>query len=85
MSKTLLFEIGAVIFLVVGTAVFIYGMAIFRDWQDRDAMGADVRHQDDDTEHLSSESAKDSTARQSAPLHRIATDRRDEVPRPSVA
>ena len=36
MSETLLFEIGAVIFLAVVTAVFLYGLMVFRDWQDRD-------------------------------------------------
>ena len=36
MSQTVLFEIGAVIFVAVSTAVFLYGLTIFRDWQDRD-------------------------------------------------
>ena len=36
MSQTLLFEIGAVIFLAVVTALFLYGLAEFKDWQDRD-------------------------------------------------
>jgi len=36
MSQTVLFEIGAVIFVAVSTAVFVYGLMIFRDWQDRD-------------------------------------------------
>ena len=36
MSQTALFEIGAVIFVAVSTAVFLYGLTIFRDWQDRD-------------------------------------------------
>jgi hypothetical protein len=36
MSQTLLFELGAVIFLAVSTAVFLYGLVVFRDWQDRD-------------------------------------------------
>jgi hypothetical protein len=41
MSQTLVFEIGAVIFLAVVTAVFLYGLMAFRDWQDRDATRAD--------------------------------------------
>ena len=41
MSQTLLFEIGAVIFLTVVTAVFLYGLAEFQDWQDRDDNRAD--------------------------------------------
>lgn len=36
MSQTVLFEIGAVIFVAVSTAVFLYGLTIFREWQDRD-------------------------------------------------
>jgi hypothetical protein len=36
MSQTILFEIGAVIFVAVSTAVFLYGLTIFRDWQYRD-------------------------------------------------
>lgn len=36
MSKTLLFEIGAVIFVALSTVVFLYGLAIFRDFQARD-------------------------------------------------
>ena len=36
MSQTVLFEIGAVIFVAVSTAVFLYGLTMFRDWQDRD-------------------------------------------------
>ena len=36
MSQTFLFGIGAVIFVAVSTAVFLYGQTIFRDWQDRD-------------------------------------------------
>ncbi len=36
MSKALLFEIGAVIFVALSTVVFLYGLAIFRDFQARD-------------------------------------------------
>jgi hypothetical protein len=43
MSQTVLFEIGAVIFVVVSTAVFLYGLTIFRDWQDRDETQTRVR------------------------------------------
>ena len=39
MSQTFLFCIGAVIFVAVSTAVFLYGLTTFRDWQDRDEAG----------------------------------------------
>ena len=42
MSQTVLFELGAVIFVAVSTAVFIYGLTMFRDWQDRDDTAAQV-------------------------------------------
>lgn len=42
MSQTVLFEIGAVIFLAVVTALFLYGLAEFTNWQDRDDTHADV-------------------------------------------
>ena len=36
MSQAVLFELGAVIFVAVSTAVFLYGLALFREWQNRD-------------------------------------------------
>jgi len=54
MSQTLLFEIGAVIFLTVVTAVFLYGLAEFQDWQDRDDNRADLVR---DTERATSGTA----------------------------
>ena len=54
MSQTLLFEIGAVIFLAVVTALFLYGLAEFKDWQDRDDLRADAVR---DTDHTGSVSA----------------------------
>jgi hypothetical protein len=51
MSETLLFEIGAVIFLAVVTAIFLYGLMAFRDWQDRDDTATEV------TDHVSQSSA----------------------------
>ena len=54
MSQTLLFEIGAVIFLTVVTAVFLYGLAEFQDWQDRDDNRADAAR---DTEHATTVAA----------------------------
>ncbi len=42
MSQAVLFEIGAVIFVVVSTAVFLYGLTWFRDWQDSDEARAEV-------------------------------------------
>jgi hypothetical protein len=42
MSQTLLFEFGAVIFLAVSTAVFLYGLVAFRDWEHRDDVLAEA-------------------------------------------
>lgn len=36
MSRTILFSIGTVIFFAVAAAVFLYGLAVFREMQDRD-------------------------------------------------
>ena len=36
MNQTVLFAIGTVIFFAVATAVFLYGLAVFRELQDRD-------------------------------------------------
>ena len=36
MSQITLFAIGTVIFFAVATAVFLYGLAAFRELQDRD-------------------------------------------------
>lgn len=36
MSRTVLFTIGTLIFFTVASAVFLYGLAVFRDMQDRD-------------------------------------------------
>lgn len=36
MNQTVLFSIGTVIFFAVATAVFLYGLAVFRELQDRD-------------------------------------------------
>ena len=42
MSETLLFEFGAVIFLAVSTAVFLYGLVAFKEWEHRDDVPADA-------------------------------------------
>ncbi len=36
MNRTVLFTIGTVIFFAVATAVFLYGLAVFRELQNRD-------------------------------------------------
>ncbi len=36
MSRTLLFEIGAVIFVAVAAAIFLFGLAVVRELQDQD-------------------------------------------------
>ena len=46
MSRTILFTIGTVIFFAVATAVFLYGLAAFRELQDRDE--TDTRTWDDE-------------------------------------
>ena len=53
MSQTILFEFGAVIFVAVSTAVFIYGVTMFRGWQDRDdtAVGAGVPNEGNEPGH----------------------------------
>lgn len=57
MNQTLLFVIGAVIFLAVATAMFLYGQMTFRDWQDRDAASADGRRRAGRDERLAPPSA----------------------------
>ena len=42
MSQAVIFQIGAVVFVAVTAAVFLYGMSVFREWQDRDDTPADV-------------------------------------------
>ena len=49
MSRTILFTVGTAIFFAVATAVFLYGLATFRDLQNRDE--TDTRAWD--AEHLS--------------------------------
>ena len=46
MSRTILFTIGTVIFFAVATAVFLYGLAVFRELQNRDE--TDTRTWDDE-------------------------------------
>ena len=85
MNQTLLFEIGAVIFLTVLTALFLYGLAEFQDWQDRDDNRADAIH---DTGHAGTVTALpvlEDTAGRVVPLDRSATDASGRGPRPSVA
>jgi len=69
MNETLLFEMGAVIFLAVVTAVFLYGLMAFRDWQDRD-----------DTTAIPNTVVEPVT-----PAHRTATEVAGKVSRPSAA
>lgn len=46
MSRTILFTIGTAIFFAVAIAVFLYGLATFRELQDRDE--TDTRVWDDE-------------------------------------
>ena len=85
MSQTLLFEIGAVIFLAVVTALFLYGMAEFRDWQDRDDHRADTVRDTDHTVPVSAGPVLDDTAGQVVPLDRSTSDASGRVSRSSVA
>ena len=61
MSQTVLFEIGAVIFVAVSTAVFIYGLTVFRDWQDRDDTAAQVVFRAEADEPLAATAAPDAS------------------------
>ena len=42
MSQAVIFGVGAVIFVVVSTAVFLYGLLWFRDWQQCDEVPTDA-------------------------------------------
>jgi hypothetical protein len=81
MSQTLLFEIGAVIFLAVVTALFLYGLAEFKDWQDRDDHRADTVRDTDQTVPVTAGPVLDDTAGQVVPLDRSTTDASGQGPR----
>ena len=70
MSQTLLFEIGAVIFLAVVTALFLYGLAEFKDWQDRDDQRADAVRDADHAVPVTAGPVPDSTAGRVVPRER---------------
>jgi hypothetical protein len=74
MSQTLLFEIGSVIFLAVVTALFLYGLAEFKDWQDRDDNNADAVRQVDRTGTVASLPVPNDNPVRVVPLDRSATD-----------
>ena len=85
MSETLLFEIGAVIFLAVVTAVFLYGLMAFRDWQDRDDTSADGGQRARVDERLVTAALQNSVVEPATPAHRTATEVTGNVSRPSAA
>jgi len=85
MSQALLFEIGAVIFLAVVTALFLYGLAEFKDWQDRDDLRADAVRDTDHTGTVTAGPVLDGTAGRVVPLDRSATDASGRGSRSSVA
>ena len=72
MSQALLFETGAVIFIAVVTALFLYGLAEFKDWQDRDDTETQADRRDAAT--VTPMSMLDDTTRRAVPLRRPATD-----------
>jgi len=74
MSQTLLFEIGAVIFLAVVTALFLYGLAEFKDWQDRDDHRADAVRDSDHTVPVTAGPVLDQAAGQVVPLDHSTSD-----------
>jgi hypothetical protein len=78
MSQTLLFEIGAVIFIAVVTALFLYGLAEFKDWQDRDDTQTQADRRDAAT-------VTPMSARRGVPLRRPATDASGRASRASIA
>jgi hypothetical protein len=85
MNETLLFEIGAVIFLAVVTAVFLYGLMAFRDWQDRDDSAADGSQPARVDERLVTAAIHDTVVEPTTPAHRPATEVTGHVWRPSAA
>ena len=85
MSETLLFEIGAVIFLAVVTAVFLYGLMAFRDWQDRDDTAADGGQPARVEERCVAAAVQNSVGEPTTPAHRPATEVTGSMCRPSAA
>lgn len=83
MSQTLLFETGAVIFVAVATALFLYGLAEFKDWQDRDDTQTQADRRDAAT--VTPMSTLDDTTRRAVPLRRPATDASGRASRASIA
>ena len=83
MSQTLLFETGAVIFIAVVTALFLYGLAEFKDWQDRDDTQAQADRRD--TATVTPVPMLDDTTLRAVPLRRPATDASGSASRASIA
>jgi hypothetical protein len=85
MSQTLLLEFGAVIFGAVVTALFLYGLAEFKDWQDRDDNDADLVRQTDHPGTVTALPVLDDIAARVVPLDRSAMDAFARASRPSIA
>jgi hypothetical protein len=85
MSETVLFEIGAVIFVAVSTAVFLYGLMEFRDWQDRDDTRADARLPAGAQERVAAVSGRDGNVQPIGPSLRPDSDSTSNASRPSAA
>ena len=85
MSQTLLFEIGALIFLAVVTAVFLYGLMAFRDWQDRDATRADGGQRARRDEPFAAAAIENGVGELITQAHRPATEAAGNASRPSAA
>ena len=85
MSQTVLFEIGAVIFVAVSTAVFIYGLTMFRDWQDRDDTAAQVGVPSGGDEPLAAAAAPDGVVELIAQVQHSASNATGDVSRSSAA
>ena len=85
MSETLLFEMGAVIFLAVVTAVFLYGLMAFRDWQDRDDTADDGGEQARVEERFVTAAIQNSVVETITPAHRPDAEVTGNMLRPSAA
>jgi len=85
MSQTVLLELGAVIFVAVSSAVFIYGLTMFRDWQDRDETAAPVSLPSGGDAPVTAAAAPDGAVELITPLQRSASDTAGDVSRSSAA
>ncbi len=75
MSEAVIFQIGAVVFVAVTAAVFLFGMSVFREWQSRDDDRADVGHSVDTSDGVSVAITADETSAEIVPIDHAPTPR----------